>query len=131
MKQRIIKFRAWDKQAKQMLIGHNQYGSGEPDSGLRKTSAGAFTRLWEALARFDEDDSFVLMQYTGLKDRNGKEIYEGDIVRWSESWLVSDSGEDEMFTRLVKWEGQILFPGNLERKEVIGNIYENPDLLKQ
>ena len=71
------------------------------------------------------------MQYTGLKDKNGKEIYEGDllkqkiIVKWNEkfaSWCLYREGW--MFTH---WFGESCNP---EECEIIGNIYENPELLK-
>ena len=75
-----------------------------------------------------------VQQFTGLKDRNGKEIYEGDIVRdVSESDLVFPVAFD------VEWAGyrmpkefneEYAFPLTEVELEVIGNIYENPELLK-
>lgn len=72
----------------------------------------------------------ILMQYTGLKDKNGVEIYEGDIIECdNEKHLISWNNEQSGFwpftTRI----------GNLYERirlgfEVIGNIYENPELLK-
>ena len=78
-----------------------------------------------------------LMQYTGLLDKNGKEIYEGDIVSFNTSYEL-DNDDCSGITE-VKWieKEAGFFPFTLnnrwrcdvENVEVIGNIYENPELL--
>lgn len=77
-------------------------------------------------------NDLILMQYTGLKDKDGKEIYEEDIVKG-----IFYQGKPEIST--VKWleKGAAFiffgYPMNvhgLHDVEVIGNIYENPELLK-
>lgn len=73
----------------------------------------------------------IVEQYTGLKDKNGKEIYEGDIVRYVDDWdengeIVYDDGGFEVHwpIELERLEGDIA-----DMMEIIGNIHENPELL--
>jgi len=84
-------------------------------------------------------DDFTLMQYTGLKDKNGVEIYEGDIlksyehdaVRYNHPYSVIEYGDWAGADEVYGYQ----FPHNgwdTERwLEVIGNIYENPELVKE
>jgi uncharacterized phage protein (TIGR01671 family) len=101
---------------------------------------------------------YKLMQFTGLKDKNGKEIYEGDILK-----LHCSSNKEHVVTATIEWLGVSFFPrihntkvfgghprrevpmwemhswcgthdcltGWPEKLEVIGNIYENPELLDE
>jgi uncharacterized phage protein (TIGR01671 family) len=120
-----IKFRAWQKHHKQMVkvtrIDFNR--------NLITADYGEKT-----VPRFNtfEQDNFILMQYTGLRDKNGTEIYEGDIVR-----LYEKGTEHEVGTHVVEWidesEGGFsigwgLFNNTFDY-EVIGNIYKHPHLL--
>ena len=79
----------------------------------------------------EEDYFYDLMQYTGLKDKNGTEIYEGDII-WDAHAEIHGKVTFDEGTFCVEWKTHIehLFEVVSDYyAEVIGNIYENPELL--
>ena len=106
-----IKFRAWNPIAKNMHI-----------DDIYAITTDEKVNLKDGLML----SGCILMQYTGLKDKNGKEIYEGDIVKWSNS-VNSGVYEIKWFRTGFSSNGLPLF--NDDVVEVIGNIYENPELL--
>ncbi len=115
---REIKFRCWNKDKKEMhQIKRLDFG----DAGITMDGFG---------------DLFPLMQYTGLKDKNGKEIYEGDIVRVVGKIKVPQIiGFDTKEVRFcfVYDTGEAMRnmnPSEIPLLEIIGNIYENKDLIK-
>ena len=124
---REIKFRAWVKDRKAIfevvLINY-----------VTKKVTYLLERVGHLLnIRHDKFNDVELMQYTGLKDKNGKEIYEGDIfytgskkilyiVEWIDCGLKGRQIKNKSWVGLDYWKDDI---------EVIGNIYENPELLKE
>ena len=79
-------------------------------------------------------NKYPLMQYTGLKDKNGKEIYEGDFLFHHYFKEVGNViwhiGQSRWALEYFDKKTQELFPIDKKSFEIIGNIYENPDLLK-
>lgn len=127
---REIKFRAWDKQF-QIIT------KVLPD-GYKFTFDGKVILLDHKGKEIRESEDFILMQYTGFKDKNGKEIYEGDILECSlDGTIYPIVWEEEYFRFRIKgtpkgFSHQQAFSSaaQIERTaEVIGNIYENPELL--
>lgn len=80
-------------------------------------------------------DVFVVRQYTGTKDKNGKEIYEGDIITFGstaqEDLFEVVWDEDDARFVLDSYGGRGCWLIDVKDREIIGNIFENPELLEQ
>ena len=114
-----LKFRAWDKKQKIMVDDFCIGRSGEIFN-VAVCSYGCGDGIFKI-------EGLEVMQYTGLQDKSGKEIYEGDIVN-------IESSKNHVSKWEVKFEEGAFNIANLMhfgmKTEVIGNIYENPELLK-
>ena len=124
---RIIKFRLWDSYNKCFTKYHSFGGFVNP------IKSGEDTVELAHLAGYE------LMQFTGLTDKNGKEIYEGDLVKANTPYSTNDLKQviwdDKRAGFYLKCDFVAYDPKNLYKMsafkmEVVGNIYENPKLLK-
>lgn len=158
---REIKFRAWDKEAEQMIHsddrdikerGEEYFFSFSNDNLSCSCLVDCEDIMGYTTQESEELDN--IMQYTGLKDKNGKEIYEGDIWYDSDEYVTYVCRWDDDYARFV-WESYAI-PGMMTESgwnedagewshidtegidsydtksiEIIGNEYENPEYLKE
>ena len=134
---REIKFRAWDKEYEKMTYFDDEDYEYEPPLVFRLDQVFKKNSNYDDYEDFeynDITDKVEVMQYTGLHDKNGKEIYEGDIVK---SFFVdTDEAGNEIYKYYiieVKYD-EVLCSYKIDKfmnLEVIGNIYENKELLNE
>lgn len=124
---REIKFRAWDpKENKMWNENHIVVGDGVYRYGGHNTVTLVFT--------YTEENHLIPLQFTGLRDKNGRDVYEGDIIGIPNYDYSPENGESPRRLVEVKFEDSCFCTnegllGDEEYMEVIGNIYENPELL--
>ena len=105
---REIKFKCWDSKDKKMFI----------PNGLTNP------------LNLINQERYIHLQNTGLLDSKGKEIYEGDIIEYE--WSPCGMQRDEVVFKERCWavKGGNNYMPNEEYREIIGNVYENPNLIK-
>ena len=118
---REIKFRAWDKRHNSMEYINDLYWFEE--NGIHDFN----------------DDNYIFMQNTGLKDKNGREIYDSDIVKvtWGSGKIVfyevkycGSLGYHYLRDTKNKEDDDIICIYDYSQMDVIGNVFDNPELLK-
>jgi uncharacterized phage protein (TIGR01671 family) len=138
---RDYKYRVWDTKEKKFLYGKSGFSMYGEIVVLGQWGAD----VWKSI-REDEADRYILLQYTGLKDRNDIEIYDGDIYKTVYDYDASPDKRYKVMYKSGSWvggndtysplawdfeEGEISEDDSFvnENLEVVGNIYENGDLL--
>lgn len=137
---REIKFRAWDESRRLMFQNVQNVYDMQRSTQHHEEIEGVDTLIYpSSFGSLLEDDDYIVMQFTGLTDRHGKEIWEGDIV-------FDDGGYKEgvRYMGIVtygEWNGAPMFYSNTsifgtperlmlsKHTEVLGNIYEHSSLL--
>ena len=148
---RNIKFRAWDKDYEKMTYFDDEDYEYKPPFVFRLDQVFKKDNNYDDYEDFeynDITDKVEIMQYTGLHDKNGKEIYERDIIEFSYDMFIGNFDtfvakgkivfEEGAFyvevfenERTTEDEAYLLYSINLDTIEVIGNIYENEELLNE
>lgn len=125
---REIKFRIWDIDKRKFIVNEtDRLGYGDTKKCMSER-----VDFENNSVEINADESYILSEYTGLKDMKGKEIYEGDIIKFLNSiFEVIWCNEKTSFMLKNKEYKEFLnfIYENNNGMEIVGNIYENPELL--
>lgn len=137
MNNRVIKFRIWDKR-------NNKFWFSGTIPDFINFICPFYSKMSGLEAMIFDWDEFTFQQFTGLLDKNNKEIYEGDIISehdksrkkyengeiiWSKEYLTYLSKKWN-FNKTDFWSDFLYNLSGEKEFEIIGNIFENPELLK-
>ena len=130
-----LKFKAWDIREKRMHVIDRL--------GLHGFSHDFYSR--DAVVcdvRQNDKERYIILQFTGLNDKNGEEMYDGDIIKCTDGADEIDIYDSDTGLGVVEWNNEYSFwsiskiengLGDILHKgyvEIVGNIYENPELLE-
>lgn len=130
---RSIKFRVWDQVGNEMIEPNDFYQNADilPNGDKTGCHLSDFFQVHSDGSVGKDHEHIIFLQYTGLEDKNGKEIYEGDIVFFEDKFSSVRYKAQVIFNRGRFCLNTGTIPNDLmpELCEVIGNVYEHPHLL--